>query len=218
MTRADFLSHPDRDAAGMRGWFEAYVSLEQTHGGKYRKGGRGRWRAPLGEATDRGAWWPPMALTPRRRERSTVSRTGDSPSSGVSIVAEGLKFEERGTGRLDYDKAALGGAVSGAPVGALLGFAFGLYGPVETFVSDLIMALWGLVFGGPHRSGRSGLRGGFARPRTREANTPPLTHYGPTATRSWPTRRSPRAPHVASPKPASAVTAEVPGHGLPSAP
>ncbi len=28
-----------------------------------------------------------------------------------------------------------------------LGFAFGLYGPVETFVSDLIMALWGLVFG-----------------------------------------------------------------------
>jgi hypothetical protein len=147
MTRADFLSHPDRDAAGMRGWFEAYVSLEQTHGGKYRKEGRGRWRAPLGEATDRGAWWPPMALTPRRRERSTVSRTGDSPSSGVSIVAEGLKFEERGTGRLDYDKAALGGAVSGAPVGALLGFAFGLYGPVETFVSDLIMALWGLVFG-----------------------------------------------------------------------
>ena len=86
-----------------------------------------------------------MALTPRRRERSTVSRTGDSPSSGVSIVAEGLKFEERGTGRLDYDKAALGGAVSAAPVGALLGFAFGLYGPVETFVSDLIMAVWGLV-------------------------------------------------------------------------
>ena len=58
-----------------------------------------------------------------------------------------LVIEERGTARLDYDKAALGGAVSGAPVGALLSFAFGLYGPVETFVSDLIMALWGLVFG-----------------------------------------------------------------------
>ena len=35
----------------------------------------------------------------------------------------------------------------GAAVGTLLGFAFGLYGPVETLVSDLIMALWGLVFG-----------------------------------------------------------------------
>jgi heat induced stress protein YflT len=81
--------------------------------------------------------------------QGAVDRLSDGglPVERVSIVAEGLKFEERGTGRLDYDKAALGGAVSGAPVGALLGFAFGLYGPVETFVSDLIMALWGLVFG-----------------------------------------------------------------------
>ncbi len=72
---------------------------------------------------------------------------GGFPVEHVSIAAEGLRFEERATARTDYDKTALGGTVSGAPVGALLGFAFGLYGPVETFVSDLALALWGLVFG-----------------------------------------------------------------------
>lgn len=72
---------------------------------------------------------------------------GGFPAERAFIVAEGLRFEERATGRLDYDKAALGGVVAGAPAGALLGFVFGLYGPASPLVSGLVMALWGLVFG-----------------------------------------------------------------------
>jgi hypothetical protein len=69
------------------------------------------------------------------------------PVERVSIVAQGLRFEERVTGRLGYGRAALMGAGSGAVPGALIGFVFGLFSLVDPLVSGLVLALYGLVFG-----------------------------------------------------------------------
>ncbi len=65
----------------------------------------------------------------------------------LSIVAEGLRFVERVTGRISYFGAAFRGAGSGAVVGALFGFFFGLFDLIDPLVSALALAFWGLVFG-----------------------------------------------------------------------
>lgn len=45
----------------------------------------------------------------------------------TAIVAEGLRFVEEVTGRLNYGRAILSGAMSGATVGLFIGLFFGLF-------------------------------------------------------------------------------------------
>ncbi len=81
--------------------------------------------------------------------QGAVDRLADGgfPVERVSIVAEGLRFEERITGRKGYDRAALEGLVAGAIPGALIGFVFGLFSLVDPLVSGLLLAFYGLSFG-----------------------------------------------------------------------
>lgn len=69
------------------------------------------------------------------------------PVQRVAIVAEGLKFVEQVTGRLNYGRALLNGAVSGALTGAFIGFLFGLFSFFAPLVSALNLALYGLLIG-----------------------------------------------------------------------
>ena len=48
---------------------------------------------------------------------------------------------------MDYGTAALRGAGSGALVGALMGWIFGVFNWVEPLISALVLAGYGLVFG-----------------------------------------------------------------------
>lgn len=62
----------------------------------------------------------------------------------VAIVAEGLNMIEQVTGRLNYGRAAAGGALSGALSGVFIGLIFSLLSadaPLLTFV------LYGLIVG-----------------------------------------------------------------------
>jgi len=70
------------------------------------------------------------------------------PVEYVTIVAEGLKFVEQVTGRLNWGKAALNGAIVGAGTGLLIGFFFGLLSLITSLVSSFILALYGFVIGG----------------------------------------------------------------------
>jgi hypothetical protein len=66
------------------------------------------------------------------------------PVERTAIVAEGLRFVEQVTGRLDWGRVLLNGSVSGALTGVLIGLVFGLFSlvvPVLTFV------LYGLIVG-----------------------------------------------------------------------
>lgn len=65
----------------------------------------------------------------------------------LSIVAEGLRFVERVTGRTGHFGAAFRGAGSGAVVGSLFGFIFGLFDLIDPLVSALALAFLGLIFG-----------------------------------------------------------------------
>lgn len=67
--------------------------------------------------------------------------------SSVAIVAEGLRFVEQVTGRLDWKRAALNGLGSGALIGALIGFIFGIFNFFAPLTSALTLALFGLLFG-----------------------------------------------------------------------
>ena len=81
--------------------------------------------------------------------QGAVDRLADGgfPVERVSIVAEGLRFEERITGRKGYGRAALEGLGAGAIPGALIGFVFGLFSSINPLVSGLLLALYGLSFG-----------------------------------------------------------------------
>jgi heat induced stress protein YflT len=81
--------------------------------------------------------------------QGAVDRLADGgfPVERVSIVAEGLRFEERVTGRKGYGRAALEGSGAGAIPGALIGFVFGLFSSIDPLVSGLLLALYGLSFG-----------------------------------------------------------------------
>jgi hypothetical protein len=78
-----------------------------------------------------------------------VDRLADEgfPVERLSIVAEGLRFEERVTGRKGYGRAALEGLGAGVLPGALIGFVFGLFSLVDPLVSGFLLAIYGLVFG-----------------------------------------------------------------------
>ena len=62
-------------------------------------------------------------------------------------MAEGLRFVEQVTGRLNWGRALLNGALSGAVVGAFIGFFFGLFGLVNPVVTAVTLALYGLIAG-----------------------------------------------------------------------
>lgn len=81
--------------------------------------------------------------------QGAVDRLADAglPVERLSIVAEGLRFEERGTGRKGYGRAALEGLGAGALPGALVGFVFGLFSLVDPLVSGLLLASYALLFG-----------------------------------------------------------------------
>jgi len=69
------------------------------------------------------------------------------PVKRITIVAEGLRFEEQVTGRLGWGRALLNGALGGAATGLFIGFIFGLFSLVTPLVSALTLALYGLIFG-----------------------------------------------------------------------
>ena len=81
--------------------------------------------------------------------QGAVDRLADEgfPVERLSIVAEGLRFEERVTGRKGYGRAALEGLGAGALPGALVGFVFGLFSLIDPLVSGLVLAFYGLIFG-----------------------------------------------------------------------
>lgn len=71
------------------------------------------------------------------------------PVQRAAIVGEGIRLVEQVTGRLNYGRALLNGALSGASTGlfvALLFGLFGFFGPAAG-AAILSLALYGLVFG-----------------------------------------------------------------------
>jgi hypothetical protein len=67
------------------------------------------------------------------------------PVERVAIVGSGLRWVEQVTGRLDFVRAALDGALSGGFAGVLFGFVLGIFVVDDT---DAIALLFlGLVFG-----------------------------------------------------------------------
>jgi hypothetical protein len=65
----------------------------------------------------------------------------------VAILGRDLEYVEQIIGRLNYGGAALRGAGSGALVGALIGWIFGLFNWIEPLTSALVLAGYGLIFG-----------------------------------------------------------------------
>jgi hypothetical protein len=71
----------------------------------------------------------------------------DFPVHRVAIIGQDLQTIEQVTGKMDYPRAAWGGALSGAVPGALLGWIFGLFNWAAPLVSSLLLALYGLIIG-----------------------------------------------------------------------
>lgn len=69
------------------------------------------------------------------------------PVQRTAIVAEGLRFVEQVTGRLNYGRALLNGALSGASTGLFVALLLGLFGFAGPTAGLLSLALTGLVFG-----------------------------------------------------------------------
>jgi uncharacterized protein YqgC (DUF456 family) len=65
----------------------------------------------------------------------------------VAIVGRDLEYVEQVLGRMNYGRAALRGAGSGAMVGVLVGWIFGLFNWIEPLTSALLLAGYGLIFG-----------------------------------------------------------------------
>ncbi|MET0703222.1 MAG: general stress protein [Mycobacterium sp.] len=65
----------------------------------------------------------------------------------VAIVGRDLEYVEQVLGRLNYGGAALRGAGSGALVGTLIGWIFGLFNWIAPLLSALMLAGCGLIFG-----------------------------------------------------------------------
>jgi hypothetical protein len=78
-----------------------------------------------------------------------VDRLSDAkfPVERVEIVGSGLRYVEKVTGRFDYGKAALTGAINGAILGALIGWIFGLFNWARPLVTGLVLAGWGALVG-----------------------------------------------------------------------
>lgn len=69
------------------------------------------------------------------------------PVEHVSIVARGLKMVEQVTGRRGYLEAALQGLTSGALIGFLIGWLFGVFNWFDPVTSAFWVAIDGLWFG-----------------------------------------------------------------------
>lgn len=69
------------------------------------------------------------------------------PVERVSIVARDLKLVEQVTGRRGYLEAALQGLASGALIGVLIGWLFGIFDWFEPITSAFWLAIDGLWFG-----------------------------------------------------------------------
>jgi hypothetical protein len=69
------------------------------------------------------------------------------PVERISIVGRGLDYVEQVTGRMGYGEAALRGAVSGAFVGVLIGWLFGVFNWFEPLLAAAWLAFQGLWFG-----------------------------------------------------------------------
>jgi len=69
------------------------------------------------------------------------------PVERVSIVARDLKLVEQVTGRRGYLEAALQGLTSGALIGFLIGWLFGVFNWFEPVTSAFWLAIDGLWFG-----------------------------------------------------------------------
>jgi hypothetical protein len=69
------------------------------------------------------------------------------PVERVAIVARDLKLVEHVTGRRGYLEAALQGLASGALIGLLIGWLFGIFNWFEPITSAFWLAIDGLWFG-----------------------------------------------------------------------
>jgi hypothetical protein len=69
------------------------------------------------------------------------------PVERVSIIARDLKLVEQVTGRRGYLEAALQGLASGALIGVLIGWLFGIFNWFEPVTSAFWLAIDGLWFG-----------------------------------------------------------------------
>jgi uncharacterized membrane protein len=67
------------------------------------------------------------------------------PVEHTAIVGRGLTTVEQVTGRLTMKKAGLQGLASGALLGAVLGWLFGLFNWVNPLISGLLLAAYGAV-------------------------------------------------------------------------
>jgi hypothetical protein len=67
--------------------------------------------------------------------------------SRVAIVGRDLEYVEQVLGRLNYGGAALRGAGSGAAVGVLIGWIFGLFNWIDPMISGFVLAGYGLLIG-----------------------------------------------------------------------
>src|SRR5689334_22268627 len=69
------------------------------------------------------------------------------PVERLAIIGHDVRYVEQVVGRLNYGKAALQGAGSGALVGALVGWIFGLFDWVRPLIASLTLAAYGLLIG-----------------------------------------------------------------------
>jgi hypothetical protein len=69
------------------------------------------------------------------------------PVERTAIIGNDVRMVEQVVGRLDYGRAALHGAGSGAIPGLLFGWIFGLFDLINPLVASVTLALYGLVFG-----------------------------------------------------------------------
>ena len=76
-----------------------------------------------------------------------VDRLSDQqfPVEHAAIVGRGLTTVEQVTGRLTMKKAGLQGLTSGALLGAVLGWLFGLFNWVNPLISGILLAAYGAV-------------------------------------------------------------------------
>ncbi|MGW2938631.1 general stress protein [Streptomyces sp. NPDC001156] len=69
------------------------------------------------------------------------------PVERVAIIGQDVRLVDQVIGGVDYGRAALHGAASGALPGVLIGWIFGLVNWLDPVVSAPLLALYGLIFG-----------------------------------------------------------------------
>ncbi len=87
------------------------------------------------------------AVRPNEPARQVIATFDNYADARVAIVGRDLQYLEQVLGRQNYVGAPLRGAGSGALVGALIGWIFGLFNWIEPLISALVLAGNGLIFG-----------------------------------------------------------------------